>query len=152
VAMSEAISAFCQTFGLDDIPSGSSPQSRLPALGTHARGRLREVLHHGVRRAFAVLASHYVWTWRGLARGTASPTRTKLPWPKSRGLTQLLRAQVRCWRPPSRRRSFRLRRRSRARRILPRVAMKPRMQLLPRAMPDSARAVYFGHVCVFRGR
>jgi hypothetical protein len=27
--MSEAISAFCQVFGLDDVPSGSSPQSRL---------------------------------------------------------------------------------------------------------------------------
>jgi hypothetical protein len=25
VAMSEAISAFCQVFGLDDVPSGSSP-------------------------------------------------------------------------------------------------------------------------------
>jgi hypothetical protein len=59
VAMSEAISAFCQIFGLDDVPSGSSPQSRLQALGDHARGRLREALHHGVRRAFAVLASHY---------------------------------------------------------------------------------------------
>jgi hypothetical protein len=93
-----------------------------------------------------------MWTWSGSARGTASPTRTKLPWPKSRGLTRPLRAQVRCWRPPSRRRSFRLCRRSRAGRILPRVAMKPRMQLLPRAMPDSARAIYFGHVCVFRGR
>jgi hypothetical protein len=31
----------------------------LLALGDHARGRLREALHHGVRRAFAVLASHY---------------------------------------------------------------------------------------------
>jgi hypothetical protein len=59
VAMSEAISAFCQIFGLDDVPSGSSPQSRLQALGDHTRGRLREALHHGVRRAFAVLASHY---------------------------------------------------------------------------------------------
>jgi hypothetical protein len=57
--MSEAISAFCQIFGLDDVPSGSSPQSRLQALGDHARGRLREALHHGIRRAFAVLASHY---------------------------------------------------------------------------------------------
>jgi hypothetical protein len=27
-------------------------------LGDHARGRLHEALHHGVRRAFAVLASH----------------------------------------------------------------------------------------------
>jgi hypothetical protein len=59
VAMSEAISAFCRVFGFDDVPSGSSPQSRLQALGDHARGRLREALHHGFRRAFAVLASHY---------------------------------------------------------------------------------------------
>jgi hypothetical protein len=59
VAMSEAISAFYQVFGLDDVPSGSSPQSHLWALGGHVHGRLREALHHGVRRAFAVLASHY---------------------------------------------------------------------------------------------
>jgi hypothetical protein len=57
--MSEAISAFYRVFGLDDVPSGSSPQSHLQALGDHARGRLREALHHDVRRAFAVLASHY---------------------------------------------------------------------------------------------
>jgi hypothetical protein len=59
MAMSEAISAFCRTFGLDDVPSGSSPQSRLRALGGHVRSRLRGALHHGVRRAFVVLAFHY---------------------------------------------------------------------------------------------
>ena len=59
MAMSEAISAFCRAFGLDDVPSGSSPQSRLQALGGHVRSRLRGALHHDVRRAFAVLASHY---------------------------------------------------------------------------------------------
>jgi hypothetical protein len=59
VAMSEAISTFCQVSDLEDVPSGSSPQSRLQALGGHVRSRLREALHHGVRRAFAVLASHY---------------------------------------------------------------------------------------------
>jgi hypothetical protein len=58
-AISEAISAFCRTFGLDDVPSGSSPQSHLRALGGHMRSRLRGALHHGVRRAFVVLASHY---------------------------------------------------------------------------------------------
>jgi hypothetical protein len=26
VAMSEAVSAFCQIFGFDDVPSGSSPR------------------------------------------------------------------------------------------------------------------------------
>jgi hypothetical protein len=59
VAMSEAISALCQAFGLDGVPSGSSPQSHLRALGDHVRSRLHGALHHGVRRAFAVLASHY---------------------------------------------------------------------------------------------
>jgi hypothetical protein len=59
VAMSEAISAFCQAFGLDGVPSGSSPRSHLWALGSHVRNRLRGALHHGVRRAFVVLASHY---------------------------------------------------------------------------------------------
>jgi hypothetical protein len=59
VAMSEAISAFCQAFSLDGVPSGSSPQNHLRALGSHVRNRLRGALHHGVRRAFAMLASHY---------------------------------------------------------------------------------------------
>jgi hypothetical protein len=59
VAMSEAISDFCRAFDLDDVPLGSSPQSHLQALGGHVRSRLRGALHHGVRRAFAVLASHY---------------------------------------------------------------------------------------------
>ena len=54
-----AISAFCRTFGLGDVPSGSSPQSHLRALGGHVRSRLRGALHHGVRRAFTVLATHY---------------------------------------------------------------------------------------------
>jgi hypothetical protein len=59
MAMSEAISAFCRAFGLDDVPSGSSPQIHLRALGGHVCSRLRGALHHGVRQAFAVLASHY---------------------------------------------------------------------------------------------
>ncbi len=59
-AMSEAVSDFCRVLGSGDVPSGSSPQSRLQALGDHARGRLREALHHSVKRAFAVLPSHYV--------------------------------------------------------------------------------------------
>jgi hypothetical protein len=59
VAMSEAISDFYWAFDLDDVPSGSSPQSHLRALSGHVRSRLRGALHHGVRWAFAVLASHY---------------------------------------------------------------------------------------------
>jgi hypothetical protein len=72
-AMSDAISAFCRVFGFDDVPSGSSPQSRLQALGDHARGRLREALHHGVRRAFAVVASHYVVDLERVSEGYCLP-------------------------------------------------------------------------------
>jgi hypothetical protein len=73
VAMSEAISAFCQAFGLDDVPSGSSPQSHLRALGGHVRNRLRRALHHGVRRAFAVLASHYDVDLQRVSEGYCLP-------------------------------------------------------------------------------
>ncbi len=73
VAMTEAISAFCRAFGLDDVPSGSSPQSHLRALGGHVRSRLRGVLHHGVRRAFAVLASHYVVDLERVSEGYCLP-------------------------------------------------------------------------------
>jgi hypothetical protein len=72
-AMSEAISAFCRTFGLDDVPSGSSPQSRLRAVGSHVRSRLRGALHHGVRRAFAVLASHYDVNLERVSEGYCLP-------------------------------------------------------------------------------
>jgi hypothetical protein len=71
--MSEAISTFCRVFGFDNVPSESSPRSRLQALGDHARGRLREALHHGVRRAFAVLASHYVVDLERVSEGYCLP-------------------------------------------------------------------------------
>ena len=72
-AMYEAVSDFCWVLGFGDVPSGSSPQSRLQALGDHVRGRLREALHHGVRRAFAVLASHYVVDLERVSEGYCLP-------------------------------------------------------------------------------
>ena len=73
VAMSEAISAFCQAFGLDGVSSGSSPQSHLWALGGHVRDRLRGALHHSVRRAFAVLASHHDVDLERVSKGYCLP-------------------------------------------------------------------------------
>jgi hypothetical protein len=73
VAMSEAISAFCQAFGPDGVSSGSSPQSHLRALGGHVRNRLRGALHHGVRRAFVVLASHYDMDLERVSEGYCLP-------------------------------------------------------------------------------
>jgi hypothetical protein len=72
-AMSEAVSDVYRILGFGDVPSGSSPQSRLQALGDHARGRVREALHHGVRRAFAVLASHYVVDLEWVSEGYCLP-------------------------------------------------------------------------------
>jgi hypothetical protein len=71
--MSEAVSDFCRVFGFGDVPSGSSPQSRLQALGDHVHGRLHEALHHGVRRAFVVLASHYVVDLERVSEGYCLP-------------------------------------------------------------------------------
>jgi hypothetical protein len=42
-------------------------------LGDHARGRLHEALHHGVKRAFAVLASHYDVDLERLSEGYCLP-------------------------------------------------------------------------------
>jgi hypothetical protein len=42
-------------------------------LGDHACGRLHEALHHGVRRAFAVLASHYVMDLERVSEGYCLP-------------------------------------------------------------------------------
>jgi hypothetical protein len=72
-AMSEAVSDVYRILGPSDVPSGSSPQSRLQVLGDHVHGRLREALHHGVRRAFAVLASHYVVDLERVSEGYCLP-------------------------------------------------------------------------------
>jgi hypothetical protein len=72
-AMSEAVSDVYRILRFGDVPSGSSPQSCLQALGDHARGRVREALHHGVRRAFAVLASHYVVDLEWVSEGYCLP-------------------------------------------------------------------------------
>jgi hypothetical protein len=82
------------------------------------------------------------WIWSESARGIASPTKMKPPWPKFRGSTRPPRAQARCWHPSSRQRSSLLRRRPRPGRNLPKVGTKPRARLLLWATPDSAGAIF----------
>jgi hypothetical protein len=43
------------------------------------RSRLRGALHHGVRRAFAVLTSHYDMDLERVSEGTAYPMKRRLP-------------------------------------------------------------------------
>jgi hypothetical protein len=63
-----------------------------------------------------------------------------------------VRAQARCWRPPSRWRSFCLCRRLRPDQIPPRVEMTPRALLLPLPMSEPAGTVCLKHAYVFRDR
>jgi hypothetical protein len=79
VAMFEAISAFCRTFGLDDVPSGSSPQSHLRALGVHVRSKLRGALHQALGGPSPSSLPTTTWIWSGSARGTAYPTKRRSP-------------------------------------------------------------------------
>jgi hypothetical protein len=44
-------------------------------LGGHVHGRLRGALHHGVRRAFAVLASHYDVDLEQVSEGYCLPNK-----------------------------------------------------------------------------
>jgi hypothetical protein len=85
VAMSEAISAFCRVFGFDDVPSGSSPQSCLQALGTmRMADSVRCCITASGGPSLCSLPTT-TWIWSGSARGIAFLTKMKLPWPKSRG-------------------------------------------------------------------
>jgi hypothetical protein len=136
MAMSEAISAFCRTFGLDDVPSGSSPRvicgPWAATCAADSTGRCTTALGGPLSSSLPTTT----WIWSGSARATAYPTKRRSPYPRSKGLTRLSRAQARCWLPFSRWRSFRLCRRPRPGQISPQVGMTPRVSLLPLPTPE----------------
>jgi hypothetical protein len=79
VAMSEAISAFCQVFSLDDVPSGSSPRVACGPWATMCAA-------DSARRCITALGGPSpcslpttTWIWSGSARGTVYPPKTRLP-------------------------------------------------------------------------
>ena len=49
----------CEALEVEGVKSGSSLRSRLTALSGQVRERLRGALHTGVKRALAVVSSHY---------------------------------------------------------------------------------------------
>jgi hypothetical protein len=75
-----------------------------------------------------------------LAEATERPTEVPA---RARALaeTRAVRAQARCWRPPSRWRSFRPCRRPRPGQIPPKVETMPRVLLLPLPMSEPAGTV-----------
>jgi len=59
-ALKSAAHTACEALEVEGVQSGSSPRSRLIALSGQVRERLRGALHTGVKRALAVIASHYI--------------------------------------------------------------------------------------------
>ena len=57
--LQSAARAVCEALEMEGFQSGSSLRSCLTALIGQARQRLREALHTGVKRALAVVSSHY---------------------------------------------------------------------------------------------
>jgi len=59
-ALEAVVASACDGLGVSAGVSGSSLQSRIEALYSRAEERMREALHAGVKKALAVVSSHYV--------------------------------------------------------------------------------------------
>jgi len=59
-ALKAVVASACEGLGVAASASGSSLRSRVEALYSLAWERLREALHAGVKKALAVVSSHYV--------------------------------------------------------------------------------------------
>jgi hypothetical protein len=117
------------------------------------RLELGQVIHERDQsRSHAAEAVSRAEVLRGqLAEATERPAEASA---RARTLTESLavKAQARCWHPPSRWRSFHPCRRLRPGQIPPRVEMTPRVLLLLLTMSEPAGTVCLKHAYVFRGR
>jgi len=59
-ALKGAARTACEALEVEGVQSGSSLGSRLIALSGQVRERLQGALHTGVKRALAIIASHYI--------------------------------------------------------------------------------------------
>ena len=59
-ALKSAARAACDALAVEGVQSGSSLGSRLIALSSQMREQLRGALHTGVKRALAIISSHYI--------------------------------------------------------------------------------------------
>ena len=58
-ALQSAARTVCEALEVEGVQSGSSLRSRLTALSGQVRERLQGALHTGVKRALAIVSSHY---------------------------------------------------------------------------------------------
>jgi ElaB/YqjD/DUF883 family membrane-anchored ribosome-binding protein len=59
-ALEAVVASVCEGLGVSAGESGSSLRSRIEALYSRVGERMREALHAGVKKALAVVSSHYV--------------------------------------------------------------------------------------------
>ena len=59
-ALKRAALSACEALEVEGVQSGSSLRSHLIALSGQVHERLRGVLHMGVKRVLAIIASHYI--------------------------------------------------------------------------------------------
>ena len=59
-ALEAVVASACEGLGVAVSVLGASLRSRVEALYSWAGGRIREALHAGVKKALAVVSSHYV--------------------------------------------------------------------------------------------
>jgi hypothetical protein len=121
-------------------------------LGGHAHSRLRGALHHDVRRAFAVLASHYDVDLERVSKWYCLPDEEEAALAEVKRLDTAVEGpsaalassfEVEILPPVSP---------SRPGRILPRVETTPRVPLLPLPMSEPARTVCSKYAYAFYGR
>jgi hypothetical protein len=161
-AMSEAISAFCWTFGLVDFPSGSSPRVACGPWAATCTADSAGCCIMVLGGPSPSLLPTTTWIWSGSAMATAYLMTRRSPWPRPNSLMRLPRVQARRWLPFSRWRSFRPCRRPRPGHIppplpsrllrLPQVEIMPRVLLLPLPTPEPVWNGYFKYLYVFCGR
>lgn len=89
-ALSDAVANFGRNLGIEDIPSGGSPQSHMLALHGHVWSELREAVYIEVKRALAVVASHYEIGLEWVCEGYILPDEDDLAEAEVRRLTDII--------------------------------------------------------------
>jgi hypothetical protein len=79
VATSEAISVFCQAFGLDDVPSGSSPRVTCWPWAAMCVADFAGRCITSLGGPSPCSLPTTTWIWSGSVRGTVYPTKMRLP-------------------------------------------------------------------------
>ena len=101
-ALEAMVASVCEGLGVSVGVAGTSLRSRIEALYSRAVGRMREALHTGVKKALAVVSSHYVASiCRRLVRAMSSLMTKRRPRRSYRGLKTPRTPREMPWLPSS---------------------------------------------------